>query len=319
MLRNFSAKIPPDTRQNHSITPFFSWMGERKYSKRLVGGDKDKKRSLTHCYQGQSRLSLGKFVFIYYQPRQDRVMRNKPNSLNTFPLFLPFSWAQHYGWFPTQNILWYFSPSSTISSSHIASAIPSSSGRGLLTLFAFFTRESFIHMVQSFRVRPLQCVSLMGSQVLQKISSSLGFSLHGPTGPATHVLQCGLPKGSHPRLSRVLGPPWAPGGLLLHHGLPWTAGAYPASPWSTPWAAGASLFLSLKHLLPPFLLWLWCLQSFFTYSHPSFQLQLHISFFPFSALLCQRQYRDRWRAQPSSATCLSWTPLALALLDTGTF
>jgi len=37
---------------------------------------------------------------------------------------------------------------------------------------------------------------------------------------------------------------------LLHRGLPWAAGAQPASPWSSPEAAGESLLQCLEHLLP---------------------------------------------------------------------
>jgi len=32
--------------------------------------------------------------------------------------------------------------------------------------------------------------------------------------------------------------------------LPWAAGAQPALPWSSPWAAGESLLWRLEHLLP---------------------------------------------------------------------
>lgn len=234
----------------------------------LVSGDKDKKRSLTHYHQGQNRCDLEKLVLIYYQSSQGRVTRRKPNSLNTFPPLLPCSWAQHYGSLPTHNILWYFSPCSPSAALSVVSAIPSSLRSRVLTLFPFFTRGSPFHRVQSFRNRLLQCVSLMGSQVLPKLCSSLGFSLHGPTGPATSLLHFGFPKGSQPPLSRVLGPPWAPGGSLLHHGPLWAAGAHPTSPQT----AGRSRFLSLEHLLLPLLLWPWCLQFFFTYSYPSFQL-----------------------------------------------
>jgi len=46
------------------------------------------------------------------------------------------------------------------------------------------------------------------------------------------------------------GPPQAAGGDLLHRGPPWAAGELPASPWSSPRAAGESLLWCLEHLLP---------------------------------------------------------------------
>jgi len=47
----------------------------------------------------------------------------------------------------------------------------------------------------------------------------------------------------------VWGAPWAAGGDLLHCGPPWAAGAQPASPWSSPRAAGESMLQCLEHLL----------------------------------------------------------------------
>jgi len=42
--------------------PLLSWTGEKKYSERLVGQDKDRERSLTSYRPGQNRLNLGKLV-----------------------------------------------------------------------------------------------------------------------------------------------------------------------------------------------------------------------------------------------------------------
>ena len=61
------------------------------------------------------------------------------------------------------------------------------------------------------------------------------------------------------------GPPRAASGYLLHCGPLWAAGGKPASPWSSPWAAGEPLLWSLEHLLPLLCHWPWCLQSCFFY------------------------------------------------------
>jgi len=48
--------------------------------------------------------------------------------------------------------------------------------------------------------------------------------------------------------------PWATGGYLLHHRLPWTARGQAASPWSSARAAREDPLLQhLEHLLPLFL------------------------------------------------------------------
>jgi len=53
--------------------------------------------------------------------------------------------------------------------------------------------------------------------------------------------------------------PWAAGGDLLHCGPPWTAGAQPASPWSSLQAAGESLLRCLEYIPffghPHFVVW----------------------------------------------------------------
>ena len=190
-----------------------------------------------------------------------------------------------------------------ISSSHIVCAAPSSSGGGLLTLFyccnvgtlpqetvlhELLQRESFpqaavlhkllwhgsLHGVQSFRNRLLQnrlvhcdpwdhnscqqtCSGTgsplsMGPQVLPGVCYSMGF-------PLGHSLLW-----VHP-LALVWGHPGAAGGYLFHHGPPWTAGQQPASPRSSPWAAGESLLRQVQRLPILLLHWPWCLQNFFTH------------------------------------------------------
>ena len=92
-------------------------------------------------------------------------------------------------------------------------------------------------------------------------------------GPARSLLQHELPMGSQPpsgtsTCSSVGSLPQAAGGYLLHHGPPWTAGGQPASPWSSPWAAGESLLWCLKHLLPLILHCFGvCRVASLTYSH----------------------------------------------------
>jgi len=120
-----------------------------------------------------------------------------------------------------------------VSSSHIVSVAPSSSGGGLLTLFPcssmgpsherqfstnfsnmspshglqFFTKCPTVgpsHAVQSFRNRLLQRGSPQGHKPCQQTCSSVGFSLHRVTGPARSLLQLSLPTGSQPSLRTSL-------------------------------------------------------------------------------------------------------------------
>jgi len=147
----------------------------------------------------------------------------------------------------------------TISSSHIVSAAPSFSGRGLLTLFPcssvkgsshgrqFSTNFSKVspshglqlftncpsmgpsHGVQSFRNRLLEHGSPMGSQALPA-----NLLWHGLLSPQVCMSwqepdpAWGSPWGhSLLQASTCSGLgclPWATGGYLLHHGPPWTAG-----------------------------------------------------------------------------------------------
>ena len=107
----------------------------------------------------------------------------------------------------------------------------------------------------------------------------------------------------------VSAPPWISMGC----------GGQPASPWSSPRAAGKSLLWCLEHLLPLLLHWPWCLQSCFSHifslispagNCPDF-------FSPFLTMLSQRCCHHCWWARPCPVTGPSWNPLALALSDTG--
>jgi len=88
----------------------------------------------------------------------------------------------------------------------------------------------------------------------------------------------------------------------------------PASPWSSPRAAGKSLLQHLDHLLPLLIHWPWCLQS--SFSHIS-SLFYPTVFFPFIITISQRHYHHRWWAWPCTAACLCCSRLVLALSDTG--
>jgi len=154
-----------------------------------------------------------------------------------------------------------------VSSSHIVYAIPSSSGRRLLTLFPCsawdpshgrqastnFFSMSPSHSLQFFTncssVGPshgVQFLSPVGSQVLPANLLQCGLLfLHGSTGPVRSLLQRRLPMGSQPPPGTHL--LW---GQVVHglqvdicstidlHGL---QGGQPALPWSSPRAAGESL------------------------------------------------------------------------------
>jgi len=113
----------------------------------------------------------------------------------------------------------------SVSSSHVVSAAPSSSGGGLLTLFPgsnvrSLSWEAVLHKllqceffplaaasmncpivcpshgVQSFRNRLLQCGSPKGHKPCQQTCSGVGSSLHRSTGPGRSLLQRRLPTGS---------------------------------------------------------------------------------------------------------------------------
>jgi len=167
----------------------------------------------------------------------------------------------------------------TVSSSHIVSAAPPSSGGGLLTLFLcssvrFLSWETVLHKllhcesfpraaalhelhgVQSFRNRLLQLGSPTGSQALP--ANLLWCGLLSPwvrrswqePAPARGSQQChSLLQAS--TCSGMGSLPWATGGDLLHRGPPCTAGAQPASPWSSTQAARENSAPATRASLPP--------------------------------------------------------------------
>jgi len=172
-----------------------------------------------------------------------------------------------------------------VSSSHVVSAAPSSSGAEILTLcpcssvrslswetvlHKLLQCESFpwaapLHKLPQHGSLPTGCspsgtgCSSMGPprghKPCQQTCSGVGSSPHGPTGPGRNLLQHRLPTGSQPpsgiTCSSVGSLPRATGGDPLHRGHPWTAGTQPASPWSSSRAAReGSLLWHLEHLLP---------------------------------------------------------------------
>jgi len=103
----------------------------------------------------------------------------------------------------------------TVSSSHIVSAAPSSSGAGLLTLCSCSstTWDTVLHelFTSSSQIAPAWVASTgcspsgtgcssvgppRGHKPCQQTCSSVGSSLHGSTGPGRSLLQHGLPTGS---------------------------------------------------------------------------------------------------------------------------
>jgi len=119
-----------------------------------------------------------------------------------------------------------------------------------LLFFKNCSSIGLFHGVQSFRNVFLQRKSSMGLWVLPEACSSMGSpqgqSLLWAHPPALvfHGLQCGY---------------------LLHCGPPLDAAGQPASPWSSPWAAGESLLRCLERFIPLLLLSLWCLHSCFVH------------------------------------------------------
>jgi len=171
-----------------------------------------------------------------------------------------------------------------VSSSHVVSAAPSSSGGGLLTLcpcssVRSLSWETVLHKL-------LQCESFPSVEVFHKLpqrgslprsavpqeQAAPAWVPHRVTSPATKPALVWAPLSMAPQVlagacssmgspqghsllqaspcSSVGSLPQGAGGYLLHHGPPWTAAGQPASPWSAPGAAGESLLRRLKHLLP---------------------------------------------------------------------
>jgi len=173
----------------------------------------------------------------------------------------------------------------TVSSSHVVSAAPSSSGGGLLTHYPgssvrSLSQETVLHKLlqcesfpqdAAFHELP-QCGSFLQGAVLQEQAAPAWVPTGSQALPA-NLLQRELlypwvhrswkepaPARGSPwgrsflqafTCSGMGSLPWATGGYLLHHGPPWTAGGQRASPWSLAQAAREeSLLLHLEHLLP---------------------------------------------------------------------
>ena len=115
-----------------------------------------------------------------------------------------------------------------VSSSHVVSATPCSSGEGLLTLCPCssmgsipreavpneplqhepFPRAAALYELPQRGSLPKGCspsgtdCSIVGPpwghKLCQQTCSVVGFSLHGSTGPGRSLLHCGLPPGSQP-------------------------------------------------------------------------------------------------------------------------
>ena len=188
-----------------------------------------------------------------------------------------------------------------VSSSHVVSAAPSSSGEEGLTRFpcssvGSLPRETVLHELLQRESFPwatvlhelLQHGSHPRGAVLQE-QTAPAWVPRGVTSPASKPASAWAPLSTGPRVRRscqepaparashgvtasfghppapAWGPPRAAGGYLLHRGPPWAAGGQPASPWSSPWAAGESLLWCLEHLLPLLLHRPRCLQSCFSH------------------------------------------------------
>lgn len=61
----------PGAHKRWSINPLLYWIGERKYSERLMDRDKVRETSFTSYHYGQNRLNPGKLVLLLIRPEQD--------------------------------------------------------------------------------------------------------------------------------------------------------------------------------------------------------------------------------------------------------
>ena len=174
-----------------------------------------------------------------------------------------------------------------VSSSHVVSAAPSSSGEEGLTRFpcssvGSLPRETVLHELLQRESFPwatvlhelLQHGSHPRGAVLQE-QTAPAWVPRGVTSPASKPASAWAPLSTGPRVRRscqepaparashrvtasfghppapAWGPPRAAGGYLLHRGRPWAAGGQPASPWSSPRAAGESLSAPAPGAPPP--------------------------------------------------------------------
>jgi len=170
-----------------------------------------------------------------------------------------------------------------VSSSHVVSAAPSSSGGGLLTLcpcssMRALSWETVLHKLLQRESFPwaaalhdlLQHGSFSWGAVLQE-QTAPAWVPHGVISPASNPALARAPLSMGPQVlagacssasphgvtasfRHPPAPAWGPfHGLQVEicHGPPWTARGQPTSPWSSSQAAGEnSLLRHLKHLLP---------------------------------------------------------------------
>jgi len=188
-----------------------------------------------------------------------------------------------------------------VSSSHIISATPSSSGVGFLTLcpccsVGSLPRETVLHELLQHQSFPCNTVlhklpqhgSLPWGAVLQEQAAPVWVP-DRVTSPASKPAPAWAPLSMHPQvLAGAFSCPGFPQehSLLWVHpaalawGPPWAAGGQPASPWSSSRAAGECLLQHLEHLLPLLLHKPWGLQLFLSHILTHLSCLLLCTFFP---------------------------------------
>jgi len=193
-----------------------------------------------------------------------------------------------------------------VSSSHVVSAAPSSSGGELLTLFPCssvrsLSQETVLHKL-------LQCESFPRGAVLQE-QAAPEWVPHAATSPPSKPAPAWAPLSTGPQVlagacSSTGSPqghsllqastccgmgslPQATGGSLLHRGPPWAAGGQPASPWSSARVAREDSALVSRAPPPPsFFIDLGvCRIVSFTSSHSSLFTAISLQFVFFLPLL----------------------------------
>jgi len=126
-------RCPP----SHTITPPPQLDGKIKAKKGLMGQDKD--RQITQQLPSWAKQTrLGEIYFISYQSSQSKVKRNKNQSKKHLPLTPSFylgSASLPGSLLPSPKQCRGTGSGVAVSSAHVVSAAPSSSGGGLLTLF----------------------------------------------------------------------------------------------------------------------------------------------------------------------------------------
>lgn len=214
------ARYPP----KRSVTHLLSWIGDRKYNKKLESWDRGRERSHISYHHGQNKLDLGKINLL---PIKNRFgcWETKRKSKTLFPT-------------PSFSQVFYF-----ILLTLIPPPCPVVQGNGGCG------QSVTIPLCWSFLLTLFGCSSVGPSHWQQSVKCS-------NMGPLRRL------SGKHASVWAVHGPQFFMGNTACMGALPWAAVWVFVLLWSSPWAAGDFPLWCLEYLLSLILFWPWCLQVF---------------------------------------------------------